>query len=266
MARNGPATASPTAPATATAYPAHHAPRAAARGRGSVPCQCSPSVDTSTIASRAPSQATPTSSASPSSGTSEMVTSPRARFAPDTSSHSAAPVPAACHPSPLDSGSTSQASTTGATTTTSEVSPVSTPTIAPRHQRRPGRRLHGIPRGVVGPGQDGTEAVADRHPDQCARERHQGCPSNADPATRQNEAGPTADRGGDHGPQHETQAGDRPRMISRIRSAVSDGVLPTLTPAASRASFLACAVPDEPETMAPAWPIVLPSGAVNPAT
>ena len=55
-------------------------------------------------------------------------------------------------------------------------------------------------------------------------------------------------------------------MISRIRSAVSDGVLPTLTPAASRASFLACAVPAEPETMAPAWPMVLPSGAVKPAT
>jgi hypothetical protein len=50
-------------------------------------------------------------------------------------------------------------------------------------------------------------------------------------------------------------------MISRMSAAVSDGVLPTLTPAASRASFLACAVPDEPETMAPAWPIVLPSGA-----
>ena len=53
-------------------------------------------------------------------------------------------------------------------------------------------------------------------------------------------------------------------MISRISRAVSDGVLPTLTPAASRASFLACAVPDEPDTMAPAWPIVLPSGAVKP--
>src|SRR6478609_862067 len=53
---------------------------------------------------------------------------------------------------------------------------------------------------------------------------------------------------------------------SRARAAVSDGVLPTLTPAASRASFLAWAVPDEPETMAPAWPMVLPSGAVNPAT
>ena len=52
----------------------------------------------------------------------------------------------------------------------------------------------------------------------------------------------------------------------RASAAVSDGVLPTLTPAASRASFFACAVPDEPETMAPAWPMVLPSGAVKPAT
>ena len=41
-------------------------------------------------------------------------------------------------------------------------------------------------------------------------------------------------------------------MISRMSAAVSDGVLPTLTPAASRASFLACAVPDEPDTIAPA--------------
>src|SRR4051794_23046323 len=52
----------------------------------------------------------------------------------------------------------------------------------------------------------------------------------------------------------------------RASSAVSVGVLPTRTPPASRASFLACAVPDEPDTIAPAWPIVLPSGAVKPAT
>ena len=54
--------------------------------------------------------------------------------------------------------------------------------------------------------------------------------------------------------------------ICRASAAVSDGVLPTFTPAASSASFLAAAVPDDPDTMAPAWPIVLPSGAVNPAT
>ena len=58
----------------------------------------------------------------------------------------------------------------------------------------------------------------------------------------------------------------QPPTTSRISRAVSDGVLPTRTPAASRASFLAWAVPDEPETIAPAWPIVLPSGAVKPAT
>src|SRR5689334_17533417 len=63
-------------------------------------------------------------------------------------------------------------------------------------------------------------------------------------------------------------AGMRYRLfrISRAMLAVSDGVLPTRTPAASSASFFAAAVPDEPETIAPAWPIVLPSGAVKPAT
>ena len=54
--------------------------------------------------------------------------------------------------------------------------------------------------------------------------------------------------------------------ISRANAAVADGVLPTFTPAASRASFLAAAVPDDPDTMAPACPMVLPSGAVKPAT
>ena len=70
------------------------------------------------------------------------------------------------------------------------------------------------------------------------------------------------------GPSYRLEVLGQPRffMISRIRSAVADGVLPTLTPAASRASCLAAAVPDEPDTIAPAWPIVLPSGAVKPAT
>jgi hypothetical protein len=43
------------------------------------------------------------------------------------------------------------------------------------------------------------------------------------------------------------------------------GVVPTRTPQASSVSFFACAVPDEPEMIAPAWPIVLPGGAVKPA-
>ena len=47
--------------------------------------------------------------------------------------------------------------------------------------------------------------------------------------------------------------------------ATSVGVVPTCTPHASSASFLACAVPDEPEMIAPAWPIVFPGGAEKPA-
>ena len=53
--------------------------------------------------------------------------------------------------------------------------------------------------------------------------------------------------------------------ISAISRAVSLGVLPTRTPTASSASALAAAVPDEPETIAPACPIRLPAGAVWPA-
>ena len=44
--------------------------------------------------------------------------------------------------------------------------------------------------------------------------------------------------------------------------ATSVGFVPTRTPCASSASFLASAVLDE--MMAPAWPIVLPGGAVKP--
>ena len=70
-------------------------------------------------------------------------------------------------------------------------------------------------------------------------------------------------RDGDAAPRPATHRFCR---ISRASAAVADGVLPTLTPTASRASCFAAAVPDEPETMAPAWPMVLPSGAVKPAT
>ena len=48
-------------------------------------------------------------------------------------------------------------------------------------------------------------------------------------------------------------------------SATSVGVVPTLMPTASSASFFACAVPDEPLMIAPAWPIVFPGGAEKPA-
>ncbi|MGX1132638.1 hypothetical protein RKD49_004828 [Streptomyces glaucescens] len=54
------------------------------------------------------------------------------------------------------------------------------------------------------------------------------------------------------GPTSGQPRGPQPARISRASFAVSVGVLPTLTPAASSASFFAWAVPDEPETMAPA--------------
>src|SRR5579864_539772 len=50
-----------------------------------------------------------------------------------------------------------------------------------------------------------------------------------------------------------------------ISSPASVGLRPTRAPAAVRASILAWAVPLPPETIAPAWPIFLPDGAVTPA-
>jgi hypothetical protein len=58
---------------------------------------------------------------------------------------------------------------------------------------------------------------------------------------------------------------DRPPSVSTAISATSVGVRPTRTPLASSASAFACAVPFEPDTIAPACPIVLPGGAVKPA-
>ena len=54
-------------------------------------------------------------------------------------------------------------------------------------------------------------------------------------------------------------------IASAASWAVSVGERPTRTPRASRASFFASAVPDDPEMIAPAWPIVLPGGAVKQA-
>ena len=56
-----------------------------------------------------------------------------------------------------------------------------------------------------------------------------------------------------------------PRTIATIFSPHSVGFCATATPAADSASILACAVPWEPEMMAPAWPILRPGGAVTPA-
>ena len=53
---------------------------------------------------------------------------------------------------------------------------------------------------------------------------------------------------------------------SAMSSPASVGFCATVTPAAASASIFACAVPLPPETIAPAWPIFLPAGAVTPAT
>ena len=72
-------------------------------------------------------------------------------------------------------------------------------------------------------------------------------------------------------PRISTAAPSSPRVVRyppRISTAISAtcvGVRPTRTPLASSASALAAAVPLEPLTIAPAWPMVLPGGAVNPA-
>ena len=60
-------------------------------------------------------------------------------------------------------------------------------------------------------------------------------------------------------------AGPYPPSASATSSATSDGLVAALMPAPRRASLLASAVLSPPETMAPAWPMVFPSGAVKPA-
>src|SRR3954470_15262896 len=57
----------------------------------------------------------------------------------------------------------------------------------------------------------------------------------------------------------------QPPRISTAMSETSVGVRPTRTPLASSASAFACAVPALPDTIAPAWPMVLPAGAVKAA-
>jgi hypothetical protein len=71
--------------------------------------------------------------------------------------------------------------------------------------------------------------------------------------------------GGGAFPRPPRNPSDYPRRVSTAIAAVSVGLSPTRTPLASSASFFAWAVPEEPEMIAPAWPICLPGGAVKPA-
>jgi hypothetical protein len=58
---------------------------------------------------------------------------------------------------------------------------------------------------------------------------------------------------------------DQPAIACCMAMPISAGERTTVTPAASRASILAAAVPWPPLMMAPAWPMRLPGGAVTPA-
>ncbi len=87
-----------------------------------------------------------------------------------------------------------------------------------------------------------------------------------DERDRRAHRGPADDPPGVGGPPR-TPGGRRrahPRR-SATRSATCEGLRPTDAPTASRASALAAAVPLEPVTIAPAWPMRLPGGASKPA-
>src|SRR5258705_3340164 len=119
------------------------------------------------------------------------------------------------------------------------------------------RAATGVPR---------AEVVTRSHPRNLGHEAGGGAPK----WRIRHEVSPNSRRGSWHKPRAvdrgQRRAIQRDCMISLTRLAGSLGVRPTLTPTFSSASFLAWAVPADPEMMAPAWPIVLPSGAVNPAT
>ena len=66
----------------------------------------------------------------------------------------------------------------------------------------------------------------------------------------------------DHDLRHCDRLPSRRCLSSGTTSA---GAHATGIPAASRAAFLSAAVPDEPSTIAPAWPMRLPGGAPKPA-
>src|SRR5690242_21544311 len=84
-----------------------------------------------------------------------------------------------------------------------------------------------------------AELVITHQPGNCLGRRRGGAPGRLNPAARR-------------ATQPRRRAGQRARMTSRTRPAVPLGVRPTRTPTFSSASFLACAVPADPEMIAPA--------------
>ena len=125
----------------------------------------------------------------------------------------------------------------------------------------PGGRHHPLVRGHRGVGDQGWDN------DQCPAQQ-----SRLDPG--QHRARPTLRKGNADGRaggnccDRRTRGGiltHRAASASRAKIAVCEGVRPTFTPTASSAFAFAEAVPELPDTIAPAWPMVLPSGAVKPA-
>ena len=139
-----------------------------------------------------------------------------------------------------------------------------------RRPRRRGAQLHGLGRHAQGPHRlrqvDGRRcgrrsAVAARR---LPRRRRPG--PRRRPRHRRRPDAVLSFRIGPIGPILKDRSGSQSDVtISAISSPASVGLSPTLTPAAARASILPCAVPLPPETIAPAWPIFLPAGAVTPA-
>src|SRR5690606_1230197 len=133
---------------------------------------------------------------------------------------------------------------------------------APRLRRGPRRRPPAPP-----PARRAGVGAASNHPLTCQR----GDEVALDLAAA---AGPGRDRGPGIAPRPSASgpvgAGRLAQPASSLTTSTmswlaSVGFWPTRTPAARRASILAWAVPLPPETMAPAWPIFLPGGAVTPA-
>ena len=107
------------------------------------------------------------------------------------------------------------------------------------------------PAGPVGDDHDDGQALGQKRLENGPRTRHEHSEAHAGHATS--------------APRRARPRQARPFTTSTIFSPASVGFWATMAPTAASAAILACAVPWEPEMMAPAWPILRPGGAVTPA-
>jgi hypothetical protein len=119
--------------------------------------------------------------------------------------------------------------------------------------RRSGRKRQGLERVCRG-----LEGRIDQTDDQCHDQRRHSPQGGPSPPGCQDRSDASLGLG--------LGLGLGQARASWISSPTSVGLRPTLIPTASKASALARAVPLDPVMMAPAWPMRLPGGAVNPAT